>query len=99
MAQRAWAYEQEGLTGLGAALVALAVAWATGGMGAELLGTSGAVSTAAANAGFSSLASMASVSLINNGGDIAHRRWKRLQRQYSSHDWHQRGTKQPATSF
>ncbi len=70
LAQHSWAYEQEGLTGLGAALVALAVAWATSGMGAELLGTSGAVSTAAANAGFSSLASMASVSLINNGGDI-----------------------------
>lgn len=98
LAQRSWAYEQQGLTGLGAALVSLAVAWATGGMGTELLGSTSAAGAAggttttlggitlstttaagataltaagaAVNAGFSALASMAAVSLINNGGDI-----------------------------
>lgn len=97
LARRSWAYEQQGLTGLGAALVSLAVAWATGGMGTELLGTTtgaGAAGTvtsvggitlgtttaagvttltaagAAVNAAFTAVVSMASVSLINNGGDI-----------------------------
>jgi len=45
LAQREWNYEQQGLTGAGAALVALAVAWATGGMGAGLLGTTTATAT------------------------------------------------------
>lgn len=101
LAQREWAYQQQGLTGAGAALVALAVAWATGGMGAGLLGTTTATATgtattlggttlatttaatataaatattfaagAAINAGFSALTAQASISLINNGGDI-----------------------------
>ncbi len=87
LAQREWSYSQQGLTGAGAALVALAVAWATGGMGVELLGSTTAGTTtlggvtlatstgvtaagAALNAGFAGLASTASVSLINNGGDI-----------------------------
>ncbi|MFN3809115.1 MAG: filamentous hemagglutinin N-terminal domain-containing protein [Roseateles asaccharophilus] len=88
LAQREWSYKQQGLTGAGAALVALAVAWATGGMGVELLGSTTAGTTtlggvtlatsaggltaagAALNAGFAGLAASASVSLVNNGGDI-----------------------------
>jgi hypothetical protein len=101
LAQREWDYSQQGLTGAGAALVSLAVAWATGGMGAGLVGTTTATATgtvttlggttlatttaatataaatattfaagAAINAGFSALAAQASVSLVNNSGDI-----------------------------
>ena len=78
-----WNYKQQGLTGAGAAIVAIAVAYATGGLGSELsasivssatnagiaastAGTLGAMSSAA----FGSLVSTASISLINNQGDI-----------------------------
>ncbi|WP_435931518.1 DUF637 domain-containing protein [Moraxella bovoculi] len=71
------------MTGAGAAIVAIAVAYATGGLGSELAasivssatnagiaastaGTLGAMSSAA----FGSLVSTASISLINNQGDI-----------------------------
>jgi len=65
-----WSYKQEGLTPAGAALLGAAVAWATGGMGAELLGTTGTATSAAANAAFSSLAAQASITLVNNKGNI-----------------------------
>ena len=77
-----WDYSQAGLTPAGAALLAIAIAAYTGGMGAELLGGTAATSTsaatlmgstvygAAANAGFAALASSAGVSFVNNGGDI-----------------------------
>ncbi len=77
-----WEYSQEGLTPAGAAILAIAIAAYTGGMGAELLGGTAATSTsaatlmgstvygAAANAGFAALASSAGVSFVNNGGDI-----------------------------
>jgi filamentous hemagglutinin len=83
LAHDQWSYSQEGLTPAGAALLGVAVAWATGGMGANLVGgtvttTVGGVTTVTtttagmlANAAFTSLASQASITLINNKGDIA----------------------------
>jgi hypothetical protein len=70
-----WSYDQQGLTPAGAALLSVAVAWATGGMGADLLasavtGTPSALAANMANAAFTSLASQASITLINNKGDI-----------------------------
>jgi len=70
LAHDQWDYKQEGLTPAGAALVAVAVAWATGGMGAGLVGTTGMTTSAMANAAFTSLATQASITLINNKGDI-----------------------------
>lgn len=65
-----WDYKQEGLTGAGAAIIALAVTVVTAGAGAgAALGLNGAAA-AAADAAFASLASQASVSLINNKGDV-----------------------------
>ena len=99
LANDQWNYSQQGLTPAGAALLGLAVALATGGAGAGLLGTTtttvttvGGVTTttaittlgsttlavngvatvagAMANAAFTSLAAQASITLINNNGDI-----------------------------
>ncbi|VEG12417.1 two-partner secretion domain-containing protein [Moraxella cuniculi] len=70
LAQEQWNYKQEGLTPEAAGVIAIAVTIATNGAGATLLGTTGAVSSAMANAAFSSLASKAYISLINNKGDI-----------------------------
>lgn len=73
--QKNWDYTQEGLTPGAAALIAIAVTIATSGvggaagMGATLTGTTGAMG-AASTAAFSSLAAQASVTLINNKGDI-----------------------------
>ncbi|MGP5575885.1 two-partner secretion domain-containing protein [Psychrobacter faecalis] len=73
--QKNWNYTQEGLTPGAAALIAIAVTMATSGvggaagMGATLTGTTGAMG-AASTAAFSSLAAQASVTLINNKGDI-----------------------------
>ncbi|ELK97997.1 pre-toxin domain with VENN motif family protein [Neisseria meningitidis 9506] len=65
-----WDYKQEGLTGAGAAIIALAVTVVTAGAGAgAVLGLNGAAA-AATDAAFASLASQASVSLINNKGNI-----------------------------
>ena len=67
-----WNYKQEGLTPAGAALISVAVAWATNGLGASLLGFgSGTTASFAANAAFTSLANQASITLINNKGNIA----------------------------
>jgi len=79
-----WDYSHEGLTPAGAALVAVVVAWATGGAGASLIGSIGTTTTVVggvattsfttagliANAALTSLASQASITLINNKGDI-----------------------------
>lgn len=66
-----WDYKAEGLTGAGAAIIALAVAAATGGIGAGLVGAvQGTTSAAVANAAFTSLATQASISLVNNKGDV-----------------------------
>ena len=65
-----WDYKQEGLTGAGAAIIALAVTVVTSGAGTgAALGLNGAAA-AATDAAFASLASQASVSLINNKGDV-----------------------------
>ena len=66
-----WDYKQEGLTGAGAAIIALAVAAVTGGVGAGLIGAAqGTASAAVADAAFTALVSQASISLINNKGDV-----------------------------
>jgi filamentous hemagglutinin len=83
LANDQWNYSQSGLTPAGAALLSVAVAWATGGMGASLIGGTVTTTTAAgvtvtttttaglmANAAFSSLAAQASITLVNNKGDI-----------------------------
>ena len=65
-----WNYKQEGLTGAGAAIIALAVTVVTSGAGTgAALGLNGAAA-AATDAAFASLASQASISLINNKGNI-----------------------------
>ncbi|EJU54917.1 hypothetical protein NMEN93004_1144 [Neisseria meningitidis 93004] len=66
-----WDYKQESLTGAGAAIIALAVAAVTGGVGAGLIGAAqGTASAAVADAAFTALVSQASISLINNKGNI-----------------------------
>lgn len=72
-----WDYKQQGLTGAGAALIAIVVAVATYGAGSALAGTiagtslsAGSASAAMANAAFSSLASQASIAVINNRGNM-----------------------------
>ena len=73
-----WDYKQQGLTGAGAALIAIVVAVATYGAGSALAGTiagtslsAGSASAAMANAAFSSLASQASIAVINNRGNMS----------------------------
>jgi hypothetical protein len=99
LAHDQWSYSQEGLTPAGAALIGLAVAVASGGAGASMLGTTTTTATtvagvttttavttlgtttlavngvatvagAMANAAFTSLAAQASITLINNKGDV-----------------------------
>jgi large exoprotein involved in heme utilization and adhesion len=71
LAYEQWDYKQEGLTPAGAALLAVAVAWSMPtGAGAGLLKTTGATTSAMANAAFASLAAQASITLINNKGDV-----------------------------
>ena len=66
-----WDYKQEGLTGAGAAIIALAVAAVTGGVGAGLIGAAqGTASAAVADAAFTALVSQASISPISNKGNI-----------------------------
>jgi hypothetical protein len=66
-----WDFKQEGLTPAGAALLAAAVAWAMpAGTGANLLKTTGTTTSAMANATFTSLAAQASITFINNKGDV-----------------------------
>jgi filamentous hemagglutinin len=71
LAHDQWDFKQEGLTPAGAALIAVAVAWAMpAGAGANLVGAKGATTSAMANAAFASLAAQASITLINNKGDV-----------------------------
>ncbi|MPW54569.1 DUF637 domain-containing protein, partial [Moraxella catarrhalis] len=70
-----WDYKQQGLTPAGAAIVAIAVAYATGGLGSELSASivSATNSTALGAAGKAALISIsqkASISLINNQGNL-----------------------------
>lgn len=82
LAHEKWSYDQGGLTGAGAALLTIVVAYFTAGTGATALGGTAATSTSAAtlmgsttlatavNAGFSALASQTAVAMVNNKGDI-----------------------------
>ncbi|MGR3806839.1 two-partner secretion domain-containing protein [Pasteurella testudinis] len=67
-----WNYSQQGLSGAGAAIVAIAVAVATSGAGAAALpGLATTVtSEAMLNAAMTSLVTQASISTINNRGDL-----------------------------
>lgn len=78
LAQENWNYKQQGLTGAGAAIIAIIVVAATAGAGASAVGalggtasTLGGSAVAMSQAAITTLATQASVSLINNGGDIA----------------------------
>lgn len=75
LAQKDWDYKSQGLTGAGAAIIVIIVTIVTmgagtAGAGAALFGTTTTTTTAMANAFVTSLASQASVSLVNNGGDL-----------------------------
>ena len=71
LAYERWNYQQAGLTPAGAVLLTAALAWVTGGAGASLVGAAdGSMTATLANAAFTSLVSQASISLINNGGDL-----------------------------
>lgn len=76
LAQKDWDYKSQGLTGAGAALLVIVVTIATmgtgtAGAGAALVGAAeGTLSAAVANAAVTSIATQASVSFVNNGGDI-----------------------------
>jgi len=71
LAYETWDYQQSGLTPSGAALLSVAVAWATAGQGATLMSTTGTTASAVANAAMSSLAAQVSISFVNNKGDIS----------------------------
>ncbi|MBX3659687.1 MAG: filamentous hemagglutinin N-terminal domain-containing protein [Ramlibacter sp.] len=71
-----WDYSHSGLTGAGAAIVTLVVAYFTAGAGAEAGAAIGgaantSVGTAILQAGITTLATQASIALINNNGNIA----------------------------
>ncbi|ENX57418.1 MULTISPECIES: DUF637 domain-containing protein [Acinetobacter] len=77
LAQESWNYKQQGLTGAGAAIIAIIVVAVTAGAGATAVGalggtasTLGGSAVAMSQAAITTLATQASVSLINNGGDI-----------------------------
>lgn len=74
LAQKDWSFKQQGLTGAGAALIAIIVAICTYGAGSAAAGAIGASSSGAtsamAQAAITSLSTQSSISLINNGGDI-----------------------------
>jgi len=65
-----WNYQQSGLTPAGAALVAIAVTWALGPGGASVIGNAVTTTAVMTDAALASLASQASISLINNRGDV-----------------------------
>ncbi|MGR6980989.1 two-partner secretion domain-containing protein [Testudinibacter sp. P27/CKL/0425] len=67
-----WNHSQQGLSGAGAIIVAIAVAVATGGAGAAAFPTlaTTAVGEAMVNAAMTSLITQASISTINNRGDL-----------------------------
>lgn len=74
LTQKEWDYSQQGLTGPGAALIVIIVTVLTSGAGtaaaSSIAGSTSAAVGAGAQAAITTLASQASVSLINNGGDI-----------------------------
>jgi len=74
LAQNDWDYKSQGLTGAGAAIIVIIVTVLTSGAGSaaasSIAGSTSAAVGAGAQAAITTLASQASVSLINNGGDI-----------------------------
>lgn len=75
LAQKDWDYKSQGLTGAGAALIVIIVTVLTYGAGtstatAVTAVTNSATLGAGAQAAVTTLASQASVSLVNNGGDL-----------------------------
>lgn len=76
LTQKEWDYKSQGLTGAGAALIVIIVTVLTSGAGTAAAtsvasATGSAALGAGAQAAVATLASQASVSLINNGGDVA----------------------------
>jgi len=68
LAQKDWDYKSQGLTAAGAAILAIAIAAISGGAGiGAIFSTTGTVT----NAALLSLTTQASISLVNNGGDIS----------------------------
>lgn len=66
-----WNYSQQSLSPIASSIIAIALAVATGGVGAAALGAAQGTATAAmANAAFSTLVSQATISTINNGGNL-----------------------------
>ncbi|MBL0317834.1 MAG: hypothetical protein IPP74_00765 [Alphaproteobacteria bacterium] len=66
-----WYHKTTGLSAPAAAVIAIAVAAATGGMSAPIVGAAeGSASAFMANAAFSTLVTQASIALINNQGNI-----------------------------
>ncbi|OFC48016.1 two-partner secretion domain-containing protein [Aeromonas hydrophila] len=66
-----WNYSQQSLSPIASAIIAIALAAATGGAGALALGAAEGTATAAmANAAFSTLVGQATISTINNGGNL-----------------------------
>lgn len=64
-----WDYKSQGLTAAGAAILAIAIAVATGGAGAtSAFGSLGA--TTMGHAAMTGLVTQASISMVNNGGDL-----------------------------
>lgn len=63
-------HHQSSLTGVGAAIVAVAVACATGGTGAGLVGATTTSTAAMANAAFTTVVTQASTALFDNGGNL-----------------------------
>ena len=71
LASQHWNYSEAGLSGAGAAIIAIAVAVCTAGTGAALVGLAAtSAGGAMASAAFTSLVTQASISLADNGGNI-----------------------------
>ncbi|WP_429945934.1 DUF637 domain-containing protein [Bibersteinia trehalosi] len=71
LAYQHWDYKQQGLTGAGAAIIALAMAVVTAGAGAAAVGLAATSAYAPmANAAFTALTTQATTTLVNNRGNI-----------------------------
>ncbi|AGH38090.1 Hemagglutinin/hemolysin-related protein [Bibersteinia trehalosi USDA-ARS-USMARC-188] len=71
LAYQQWDYKQQGLTGAGAAIIALAMAVVTAGAGATAVGLAASSAYAPiANAAFTALTTQATTSLVNNRGNL-----------------------------
>lgn len=77
LSQKDWDYKSQGLTAAGAALLAIVVVMATGGAGANVVGalggsasTLGGSAIAMTQAAITTVSAQASISLVNNGGNI-----------------------------